>query len=292
MLHVVTVAALALILVAAGLHAWWNLAAKRARSGLPFVAAVGLVIAPLYVPVVIGYTAWSQRGFDPAQLWIIVVSAGLKLGYALFLQRAYLRGDFSLVYPLARGTGPLLAVLAAVMLLGERPSLFAFAGTAVIVASILTLTGGTRLLHPDHAHLRAGVAYGLGTGAFIAAYTVWDAHGVAGRDIPPVLFDAGTAWISFLLLAPFTWHRRHQVRSLWQTNRREILTVALLSPAAYVLALTAMSFTPVSYVAPAREISMLFGAFLGARLLGERELRRRLLAAAGMVAGILLLTLG
>jgi drug/metabolite transporter (DMT)-like permease len=216
----------------------------------------------------------------------------LKTSYALFLQLAYVRGDYSLVYPLARGTGPLLAVTCAVTFLGERPTLPAVAGTLCIVASIYALTGGHRLLHPDRAHLRGGVLYGLGTGAFIAAYTVWDAHAVADRGIPPLLFDAGTSWISLLVLAPFTWRRRRAIASLWATNRREILTVALLSPAAYVPVLTAMRFTPVSYVAPAREVSMLLAAFLGARLLGERDLRRRLLAAAGMAAGVALLTLG
>jgi drug/metabolite transporter (DMT)-like permease len=287
----VTLAALALILTAAGLHAWWNLAAKRARSGLPFVSATSLVIAPLYVPVVIAYVWWRHPVFDWSAAWIIAVSSLLKMGYALFLQRAYARGDFSLVYPLARGTGPLLAVVAAVLFLGERPTPLAVCGTLVIVASIYALTGGHRLLHPDRAHLRAGVFYGLATGAFIAAYTVWDAHGVAGRGIPPVLFDAGTAWTSLLLLAPFSWRRRPEIAALWRSNRREILTVALLSPVAYVLALTAMTFTPVSYVAPAREVSMLIGAILGARLLGEGDLRRRLLAAAGMVAGVVLLAL-
>lgn len=287
-----TLGALALILAAAGLHAWWNLAAKRARSGLPFVSAVGLVIAPLYVVVAVGYVGWWRPTFDGPATWIILVSGILKTGYALFLQRAYARGDFSIVYPLARGTGPLLAVTVAMLVLGERPTLLAGAGIVCIVASIYGLTGGHRLLHPDRTHLRAGVLYGLGTGAFIAAYTVWDAHAVADRGIPPVLLDAGTAWASLLLLAPFTWKRRREVAAVWIAHRREVLTVALLSPVAYVLVLTAMSFTPVSYVAPAREVSMLFAALLGARLLGERDLRPRLLAAAGMAIGVALLTLG
>lgn len=286
-----TLAALALILAAALLHATWNLAAKRAQSGLPFVFATSLVIAPLYVPVVAGFLLWRRPDFDWSAVWVIAVSAVLKVGYALFLQQAYRKGDFSLVYPLARGTGPLLAVVAATVFLGEQPTPRSIAGTLAIVASIYALTGGHRLLHPDRAHLKAGVLYGLATGAFIAAYTVWDAHGVAGRGIPPVLFDGGTAWLGLLLLAPFGLRRRAGVAALWKTKRREILIVALLSPAAYVLALTAMSFTPVSYVAPAREVSMLIGALLGARSLGEGELKRRAFAAAGMILGVVLLAL-
>jgi drug/metabolite transporter (DMT)-like permease len=286
-----TLAALALVLAAAGLHAVWNLAAKRAQSGFPFVFATGLVIAPLYVPVVAGYVLWRQPSFDWSSSWVIAVSAVLKAGYALFLQQAYRKGDFSLVYPLARGTGPLLAVTAAVLFLGERPTPLSAAGTLMIVGSICALTGGHRLFHPDRAHLKAGVGYGLATGVFIAAYTVWDAHGVAGRGIPPILFDAGTSWVVIALLAAPGVRRWPEVAVIWRTKRIEVLTVALLSPLAYVLALTAMSFTPVSYVAPAREVSMLIGAFLGARVLGEGDMRRRLLAAAGMVAGVALLAL-
>lgn len=284
-----TLAALALVLTAAGLHALWNLAAKRARSGLPFVFATSLVIAPLYVVVVAIYVAWREPVFPWASAWVVAISAVIKVSYALFLQRAYSHGDFSVVYPLARGTGPLLAVIAAMLFLGERPTPLALAGAAIIVASIYLLTGGHRLLHADHAHLKAGVLYGAATGGFIALYTIWDAHGVARREIPPILFDAGTAWIVIALLAPFGWRRRAEVKTLWQTKRREIFAVALLSPLAYVLVLTAMTFTAVSYVAPAREVSMLFGAFLGTKLLREPHTGRRLLAAAGMAVGVVLL---
>ncbi|MGH8018061.1 MAG: EamA family transporter [Opitutaceae bacterium] len=105
----------------------------------------------------------------------------------------------------------------------------------------------------------------------------------------PVFFDAGASWAVLALLLPAGWKRRGEVATIWRKARPLVLAVALLSPLAYVLTLTAMSFTAVSYVAPAREVSMLFGAFLGARVLGEKDLRRRILAAAGMAIGVIIL---
>jgi len=288
-----TAFALTLVLLAACCHAVWNLAAKRAGGGLPFVFLTGLVINALYVPVVAGYVLlWRPPELPWSALGVIGVSAALKAGYALFLQRAYRAGDFSLVYPLARGTGPLLSMVLAVALLGERPHPLGLLGGLLVVAGIFFLTGGPTLWRADRTHLRTGIGYGLLTGVFIAAYTLWDRHGVAARGIPPILFDAGTALAVTILLAPFGWRRRAEVAREWRTHRREAFTMAVLSPLGYVLILTALTFTPVSYVAPAREASILIGTFLGAKYLKEAESPRRLGAAAVIVAGIVLLALG
>lgn len=283
--------ALVMVLSAALLHALWNLAAKRVSSGLPFVIATNLVIAPLYVPVIAVLLLWRQPYVPWSELWVVVVSSMIKLGYAVVLQHAYRKGDFSLVYPLARGTGPLLAVTAAILFLGERPGVFALLGALLIIAGIALLTGGHRLLRADHAHLKEAVRFGVLTGVFIASYTVWDAHAVAGRGIPPLLFDAGTGWVMLVVLAPIAWRRRAEVSEVWRKHRREVMTVSLLSPIAYVLVLTAVTFTPVTHVAPVREVSMLFGALIGARVLGEQDLRRRFAAAAAMALGVILLTI-
>jgi drug/metabolite transporter (DMT)-like permease len=296
--HQMTPFAILLVLVAAVLHATWNLAAKRAGSGVPFIFVTGLIINALYVPVLLTYFVWTRPTLSWSMLGPVAVSALLKTGYAIFLQRAYRTGDFSLVYPLARGTGPLLATVGAIVFLGERPSWLGAAGSLLIIGSIFLLTGGERLWQrqpkPKTApatSVGAGVRNGLITGAFIAAYTVWDRYGVAGRGIPPVLFDAGTALMMTLLVAPFAWPRLAEVRNEWRTHRREAFTMAVLSPIGYVLVLTAMTFTPVSYVAPAREFSILIGAFLGARMFKERDTPRRLWAAAGMVVGLIALAL-
>ena len=287
-----TAAALTLILLAAVLHATWNYCAKRASGGLPFVFVVNAIIGVCYVPVLLIYFAWKHPVFPPHVGWWILGSGGLKASYAVFLQRGYRSGDFSLIYPLARGTGPLLSTLAAIALLGERPSLLALAGGIVIIAAIFFLTDGTKLFHQDRAHLRTAIRYGIASGVFIAAYTLWDRRGVSTLGVPPILYDAGTAFTLLALLTPFALRRRTEVAREWREHKRWAFGVALLSPVAYVLVLTALSFTPVSYVAPAREVSIVFGAFIGARFLKEADGPRRIWAAVAMAAGVIALALG
>ncbi len=286
-----TALALLLVLIAAFLHATWNLCAKRAGGGLPFVWLVSTVICSLYVPVLVGYWLWRHPTLTWTQVAWILGSGVLKTGYSLFLQRGYRTGDFSLIYPLARGTGPLLSTLAAVLLLGERPAPLAFAGGVVIVGAIFFLTGGAQLFHESRAHLRNAVNYGIVSGLFIAAYTIWDQRGVHRMGIPPVIYDGGTAFVVLTLVTPFALPRWSEVSYHAIKHKRYVAGMALLSPVAYVLILTAMSFTPVSYIAPAREVSIVIGAFIGARYLKEADGRRRIWAALAMAAGIVALAL-
>jgi drug/metabolite transporter (DMT)-like permease len=278
--------ALSLVLAAAGLHATWNLYAKRASGGLAFVCLVGVVNVVLYAPFVAAYWLWRHPVLPESAILWIVGSGLLKTAYALFLQRGYRTGDFSLIYPLARGTGPVLSVLAAACLLGERPTTAAICGGCIIVASIFFLTGGPALLHKAARHKRVAVTYGLTTGAFIAAYTVWDRHGVASLAIAPILYDAGTTVTGVILLAPFAMRQLPEFSREWREHKVEATAVAGLSSISYILVLTALAVTPVSYIAPVREVSIVFGAFIGVRKLGEVDGRRRILAAAAIAVGI------
>lgn len=308
--------ALLLVLLAAVLHATWNFCAKRAGGGLPFVYLVGLIICSLYVPVVGVYLLLHDVVLSWQAVAWIGGSGVLKTAYSLFLQRGYRTGDFSLIYPLARGTGPLLSTLAAIVILGERPTPLAMAGGAVIIASIFWLTGGwdrvaglvrsRRSVRTGRGAAAAAASvggersspvyssfnYGLMSGVFIAAYTLWDRQGVAGLAVAPLLYDAGTAFTQLALLTPFALRRRGEVARHWREHRRYALGVALLSPIAYVLILTALTFTPVSYIAPAREVSIVIGAFIGARYLKEAHGARRLWAAVAMSAGVIALAVG
>jgi drug/metabolite transporter (DMT)-like permease len=284
--------ALALIIAAAFAHATWNLAAKRSGGGLPFVWLTGLLSFGFYVPAIAAYALWRPMTLPDGALLVIVGSGLIKTAYALLLQRGYRHGDFSLVYPLARGTGPLLSTCAAIAIFAERPSPLALAGGAIIIASVFYLTGGARLLQADRAHLRQGLAYGFVCGCCIAAYTVWDQRAVSQLKLAPPLYDFGTQAVMCVVLAPFALRRLPEVARGWREHRGQAFTVAFLAPTAYVLILFAMITTPVSYIAPAREISILIGTFFGARLLNEAEASRRLLAAGGMVAGVIALALG
>jgi len=287
-----SVLALGLVLIAAFTHATWNYAAKRAGGGLPFVWVSSTFALGLYLVAGTACWLWWQPVLPPGVWWVVGGSGLLKTAYSLLLQRAYRHGEFSLVYPLTRGTAPLLATIAAVALFGERPTPLALAGSGIIVACIFYLTGGTAMLQTDRAHLRKGVWHGLACGTCVAIYTVWDQRAMSHLHLPPVLYDGGTQLVLFSVLTPFAWARRGEVAQAWREHRGKAAVVGLLSPVAYVLILTAMAFTPVSYIAPAREISIVIGAFFGAKLLKEADAPRRLLAATGMVAGVVALALG
>lgn len=286
-----TAAALALVLGSALVHATWNLLAKRASGGLAFVWLLSLAAAIVYAPVAAVYLWLERPTLTPILVGAALVSSGIHIGYFLCLQRGYRVGDLSLVYPLARGSGPAVATLLAIAFLGERPSATALAGAALVVISVLALTGRPRA---GNENGRAAVLYGLVTGVFIGTYTVWDGYAVRVLGAPPILFLYLSEVGRLVLLAPFVMARPGSVDigATWRAHRGEVLGVGTLGPLAYILVLTAMTFTPVSLVAPARELSILVGALFGAVLLKEGFSGRRLMGAAGMVAGVVLLSAG
>jgi drug/metabolite transporter (DMT)-like permease len=282
--------ALALVLAAAVFHATWNLLAKRVGDGGPvFVWLFGFCSLLIYAPLAVVVVIVSGPHLGPVQLLFMFGSGVLHLGYFVLLQRGYAVGDLSLVYPLARGTGPLLATAAAIVLFGERPSALVLVGIGLITVGVFVLTGESGSLRSG---LGAGVIYGLLTGVFIAAYTIWDKQAVSVLLIPPLLQSWATTLVTTLLLTPLAIGQRKEALALWRAHKPEVLGVAVLSPLSYILVLTALVFTPVSYVAPAREISILIGAAMGTHLLSEGDSTRRLLAAGAMVAGIIALALG
>jgi drug/metabolite transporter (DMT)-like permease len=282
--------ALTLVLAAAFIHATWNLLVKRVGGGATFIWLFGTLSIIVYAPLVALILLLQRPHLGPLELLFIVGSGVIHIGYFLILQRGYRVGDLSLVYPLARGTGPTLATIGAIVIFGERPSPLAIAGAVLVIASIFIFTGGPGALRGGSNH--EAIFYGLFTGVFIASYTLWDKHAVSVLMIPPLVQDLGSSAVRSICLAPIAIRRPAEVRALWSKFRWETVGVAVLSPLAYVLVLTALSFTPVSYVAPAREISILIGTLMGARLLSEGHGRSRLFAAGAMVLGIAALALG
>ncbi len=205
--------------------------------------------------------------------------------------RATLFGDLSIVYPLARGTGPALSVVGAILIFGERPSPLALAGAALVVAGIVVMTWTPR--HRASAELTRSIAFALATGVAIAAYTLWDNKGVT--VVTPVLYSWCTEFFQLAIFAPIvlgSTARRADVALIFREQRLPTLVIAVLSPGAYILVLIALTLAPVSYVAPAREISILFAAILGLRLLNESDPARRLAGATAIVAGVAALAIG
>ena len=301
--------------------------------------------AAIYAPAVIVSVIISPPHLTMRSWVFMAGTAVLQTGYFLFLQRGYRVGDLSLVYPVGRGTGALLAALAGIVILGERPGPAGVAGIVLLVAGVIVLglpdrrrpavsgrqatstpattprvtgpaatgaaatgtpaagtpaagtpaagtpaagaaaitaqatgprTSGTPVAAAPAVVAPAAVLYALATGVFIAAYTLWDKVAVTSVGNPPLLQDYASLIGMAAALAPFAVSGSGRTARMWRTYRRQILGAAVLSPLAYILVLAAMSFTSVSAVAPAREISVLIGVILGRRLLGEGGLARRL----------------
>lgn len=281
--------ALALVLVAALCHAVWNLAAKRVRTdGYAFVWSYDLGSVLLWAPLAIISLVQSGIGFSPALLLAPLVSGVLHIAYQLTLQTGYARADLGVVYPVARGVGPVLSMVVAILVLGERPGWAAALGALVVVGGIVVVATG-RSAAGRHG-LRAGVAWGAATGLAIAAYTLWDSYSVATLELPPVLYFVTSCLWQVVLMTP-TLLRRHRASlpPVLHLHWREIVLVAVLSPLAYILVLEAMRTAPVSLVAPARESSIVVGSLLAWWLFKEPDPLRRMLGAAIVLAGIVLI---
>lgn len=288
--------ALALVLLAGLIHASWNVAAKRAGGDARFAAftgAVGMVFwAPLGLWLAVGeLQAWGTRE------WLFVAaSATLHTAYYLILLRGYRVADLTVVYPLARGSGPLLSSAAAVLLLGEAVTAMSLAGILAIVGGVFLIAGGTRVLRPaadPQARLRVhrGVQYGLVTGVFIAGYTFVDGYAVKLLAVSPILLDYVGNLLRLALVGPPLLRDRAAIATAWRAQWKYAVFVGIISPVSYVLVLYAVKVAPLSHVAPAREVSMLFAALLGGHLLGEGDRRARLAGAACIAGGVVALGL-
>ncbi len=281
--------ALALVLAAAVCHAGWNIALKKAHgNGLSFFALVGIVeILVWALPV--WWLLPDVSHFDGRWLIAMLGSAVVHIAYFWLLLRAYKGSDLSLAYPLARATGPLLSVLAAIFFLGETPTSAALVGALLIICgSIWIGVSGSKASALGPAQLR-GIGFALLCGSMIAIYTVWDQQSVTAIGVPVMLFYWGSIVMRVGLTLPALWFDRAAVVTWARQDVKVLLAVGVLSPLAYMLVLFAMTLAPLSLVAPAREISILLGVIAGAKLLQEGQMVSRLGAAGLMVMGITLL---
>jgi drug/metabolite transporter (DMT)-like permease len=278
--------ALALVLAGAICHAVWNIVAKKAGGGAAFVFLYGVVSIVAATPIAAWMWMNRPQYFDGTMWFAVVASALIHVFYSLVLQKAYREADFAVVYPVARGTGPMLAVVVAILLFGERPSLIGCLSVAAILAGVFVSAGGSGLWRGGAQKRQLGVLWGLATGAFIATYTILDGWAIKTLGMFPLLFYVAGLFVRTLLQAPFNVGRTDDLRREWQVRRKAIVTVGLLSPTAYCLVLFAVQRAPISYVAPVREISMLVGTFIGASLLREELKPSQIAGAAIMLAGV------
>ena len=292
-----TLNAFALIILAGLIHACWNIAAKKAGGDSRFAFFTSVLMMFFWAPL--GW--WLGRDAVPlwgAVEWGFVVASGvLHVVYYVILLRGYRKADLTVVYPLARGSGPLLSSMVAIMLLGEQISALGVAGIAGVVVGVFLIAGGPglwRAAHDPHRQqrVRKGMVYGLLTGVFIASYTVVDGYAVKVLLMSPILLDYMGNFVRMALLLPVVLRDRPTARAMWLQQRKYALIVGAISPVSYVLVLYAMQTAPLSHVAPAREVSMLFAALIGGHLLGEGDRAVRLVGAVCIAVGVACLGLG
>ena len=283
-----TSAALCLVLLAALTHASWNIYAKVAAESRHFVWLFSAGSVLIYGPVVIAVLIVERPEFEARHWLALGATSVLHLLYSLSLQTGYRHSDLSVVYPIARGTGPLLSFIGAGLLLGEAFTAQSIAGMLLIVGGILLVAG---LIGHHRRAPAVGVSYGLLTGAFIAAYTLNDGWAVKVLLISPFLVDFTGNLFRMMVLAPRAWRDRARVAAEARTYRKAVIVVSVLGPLGYILVLFAMRLAPISHVAPARELSTLVGAWFGSRLLREDSGPWRIVGAALIVAGVVSLAI-
>lgn len=286
--------ALILVIAAAICHATWNLLNKKAAHvGPAFVFAYGFCSVIVYLPWVLWILLYEEQTWSFAAIACIALSGLLHLAYSLCLQKGYQLADISVVYPVARGIGPLLSTFGALILMGEPATIHSVGGMFMVVLGVLLIaTQGNirRLFRPEAI---VGVRWGILIGGLIALYTLVDAYGVKALMIAPVLFDWATCLTKTLMMLP---HTARTPRQAWEQMRGHWLlawTIGTLSPLGYILVLYALqNGASVSLVAPAREMSMLLVTLAGLYLLREPVGKGRLFGCIAIGAGVALLAGG
>lgn len=286
--------ALAMVIVAALLHAFWNIVAKKTGGNRHFVLMGGLLLALFWAPAGL-WLGWREV---PRWGWVewgfIALSGFTHLAYFKVLLKGYRVSDLTVVYPVARGTGPLVSSLLAVAFLGETLTPRGGLGVLSVCGGVFIIAGGPALLRAAHdpaqrARVHAGLRWGAATGVLIAVYTVLDGYSVKKLLIGPVLIDYFGNLVRLPFMMPTLLRDPAGFSEAWRRYRWHAVILALVSPLAYILVLYAVRLAPVSHVAPAREISMLFAALIGGRLLGEGDRGSRMLGAVLMAGGVALL---
>ena len=289
--------ALVLVILAGLIHAVWNIAAKKADGDVRFAFFIALFTVLVWAPAGV-YLGWQQLAAWGSAEWVCVVASGLiHVAYFVVLLRGYRKSDLTVVYPLARGSGPLISSLAAMLLFGEQISALGFAGIAAVVFGVFLIAGGPGIWRKvrtgeQRERMHKGMQYGVLTGLTIASYTLIDGYAVKALGMSPVLMFYIACCVQSMLLVVPALQDMGVAKLHWQGQWKYALLVGAVSPVSYVMVLYALQIAPLSHVAPAREVSMLFAALLGGHLLGEGDRLARLSGAACMGLGVVALALG
>lgn len=288
---------ISLALSAALIHACWSLLSKRLSRYDPtafvWLASLGSLLA--YGPIVIFLTGSSAFHPSGPQAVFMAGSILINLAYFVITQYGYRIGDLSFVYPVARGTGPILATLGGVLFLGETPSVLGVVGLLAVTAGVMAIgLFGKSADRQGAARTgpRFAFSYALLSGVAIASYTLWDQHAVGPLAISPLLLNAVDDAGRVVLLGPVVFRRRPEVRKLWRECRLLIVAAGILMPLPYLLFLYALRLAPTNVVSPVREVSVVLVVLAGGKFLAEGQLRFKLLVSAAVLFGLVTLTVG
>ncbi|HEY3315026.1 MAG TPA: EamA family transporter [Bacillota bacterium] len=280
---------LALLGLAALIHAGWNLLSKKSSDKQVFLWLAMVASSVLFLPIL-----WLRSPL-PGRGWLCVVASGaVQAVYLLILGSAYQLGDLSLVYPLARGTAPIWATLFGYLFLGERIPPIGLGGIGLVAAGVYlahlrpTERPGLRALRPWFEG-KPSLLSAL-TGLSIAGYSVIDRVGV--QLVRPATYIYLCFLASVLFLTPLILARRSaQVAEEWRRHKVEVVAVGVMTLGAYLLVLWVLRTTVVGYVSSVRTVSVVFGAILGALVLREPFGLWRVLGALVILAGIVSIAL-
>jgi drug/metabolite transporter (DMT)-like permease len=278
--------AVVLVLVAAVVHGSWNLLLKREGGRSDVMLGALVVGVALTAPMLAFYPLRSI----PLEGWLLILLAALlETGYMLALSAAYAIGDLSLVYPVARGTAPIVVAPLAILLLGERPSLQGLAGVALVVIGIFGSHAASlrALLSPGDTRRALGFAFL--TGLSTAGYSLVNKVGVGVVPVP--VYGVSVFALNVVFFALVLRRRGPLLRVGEPIRWKPMLVIGAGMITSYILVLFAMSMAPVTYVVAAREVSIVVGAALGAFALRERHPVARITGAAIIFAGLVVLAL-
>ncbi len=279
--------ALFLVLVAAVLHAIWNLLAKDTHNSSAFMWW-GVTIGAIWFGAWMLTQTWLGL---PRQVWItFAVSLAAEIIYLLAITRGYARGDLSQVYPIARGTPPLFIALWSALFLSERLPLLGYAGVGLLILGVYlaSLPSLDDILKPLRALSHPPAQLGLLAALAVSVYSTLDKYGVTYTA--PLVYNEWVYAGLAVCYAPFVWSRANRASTVceWKTNWRRIIVGSGATVGSYILALTGMSITSASYVGAVRATSVVIGALFGWLLLREKFGALRVIAAAVMVVGLLM----
>lgn len=273
-----------LVIVSGLIHALWNLFAKQSVNKMTFFWSVHFVSFIMLMPYFI--KELPEIHLDGAAVLLLMGTMFFQVLYTLCMIIGYTAGELSLVYPILRGSASLLIPLISVIFLGDKLTLLGWIGLIIILTGICLVSRGD--VKANNKKIKESILIAFCGGIAITGYTLSDK--VLLEYVSPFAIFQFQNFIQVLALFWGALHSK-SLKKEWIVNWRVILLGAIFVPGAYLTFLFALKLTQVAQLAPLREISIVFGAFLGAFFLQEPQGFRKIIGAIIIVLGIVILGL-